>query len=159
MTRKYLWVPFLLYFTLLAKLILFKKQIGAVSYESYSEVLSFRQNLDRINLVPFRSTMSLLHEGINLFVIQNIGGNIFGFTPLGIFLPILFPSLSSFSKVFITVFAISTGFELVQLVTVLGVCDIDDVILNTLGGIFGFILYKVFFYFLPRRNNYSAQQL
>ena len=40
-------------------------------------------------------------------------------------------------------FLSSLSVELLQLVTKLGSCDVDDIIMNTLGGFFGYILFVV----------------
>ena len=34
--------------------------------------------------------------------------------------------------------------ELVQLITKVGSCDVDDIILNTLGGVIGYILWYIY---------------
>ena len=72
---------------------------------------------------------------------DNIGGNIIGFIPFGILLPVLFLSLRKIWKTVFTVFCISLLFETTQLLTGLGVFDVDDLILNTAGGLLGYIIY------------------
>ena len=41
------------------------------------------------------------------------------------------------------VFCISLLFELFQLYTGIGVFDVDDLLLNTCGGMIGYLLYKI----------------
>lgn len=135
------------YLLLLAKVILFKIQFGSVTYNVYYGLLSFHQNLSRANFIPFKTIYSLLHETIDIFVIQNLAGNIIGFAPLGFLLPILHPSLSSFLKIGVIAFAFSLTLEVIQLVKVLGIFDVDDIILNTLGALFGYAIYKGFLRF------------
>jgi glycopeptide antibiotics resistance protein len=72
---------------------------------------------------------------------KNLGGNLLGFVPLGIFLPLLFRRLKLFPTVIAVVFIVSLGYELIQLYTGLGIFDIDDLILNTGGGMIGFIIH------------------
>jgi glycopeptide antibiotics resistance protein len=74
---------------------------------------------------------------------ENLFGNILLFFPLGIFLPLLFNKTSRLSKMIFTVFLISFCLELIQLVTVLGNFDTDDIILNVLGSVIGFGVYKI----------------
>ncbi len=74
---------------------------------------------------------------------MNIAGNIGVFIPFGIVLPILFPKLSNF---FLFLFAFVFGIfslEVLQLFSKLGSFDVDDIILNTVGAVIGYILLQV----------------
>jgi glycopeptide antibiotics resistance protein len=135
------------YLALLAKVILFKIQFGSVTYNVYYGLLSFQQNLDRANFIPFKTIYYLLKEPIDVFVVQNIFGNIIGFAPLGFLLPMLCTSLSSFLKIGIIAFTFSLTLEVIQLVKVLGIFDVDDIILNTSGALLGYAVYKIFLRF------------
>ena len=132
------------YLVLLTKLILFKVRVGSIVYNVYYTQLTFKQSFSRSNLIPFNTIYKLLHEQIDVFVVQNILGNILGFAPLGILLPILFPSLASFKKIALAAFTLSLAYEITQLVMVLGIFDVDDIILNTLGGVVGFFIFRQF---------------
>jgi glycopeptide antibiotics resistance protein len=95
------------------------------------------------NLKPF-STIYLLYRSKRLrqeYKYDNIGGNIIGFMPLGILLPALFFAFRGFWRVALISFCISLLFETTQLLTGLGSFDVDDIILNTTGGIVGYIVY------------------
>jgi glycopeptide antibiotics resistance protein len=64
--------------------------------------------------------------------------------PLGIYLPLLYTRLRKAYSIFAVLlicFLVSVGIELLQLATSYRSADIDDVILNTLGGGTGFIIY------------------
>jgi len=74
---------------------------------------------------------------------KNIGGNIIGFIPLGILLPMVFPFLRRWWRLTLCVFCLSLSFETFQLLTGVGVFDVDDLILNTTGGLIGYIFYVV----------------
>ena len=60
--------------------------------------------------------------------------------PFALFIPMLFKKINSIKKFLITILCITIGIELLQFITFSGSCDIDDVILNTLGA---FIMYKI----------------
>ena len=47
------------------------------------------------------------------------------------------------NKVTFLSFLCSVTVELIQLVSKLGSCDVDDVILNTLGGLLGYIMFCI----------------
>lgn len=75
--------------------------------------------------------------------ITNLGGNVLLFLPLGFLLPRVFPRLQGIGKTLLCVLAIMTCVEILQLFTLLGYCDIDDLILNTLGAAMGYGLHKL----------------
>ncbi|EGT3996408.1 VanZ family protein, partial [Clostridioides difficile] len=62
------------------------------------------------------------------------------FIPMGIFLPIVCKNLNK-KTIIITIILVSLAFELTQYIFALGSSDIDDVILNSLGGIIGITIY------------------
>jgi len=80
--------------------------------------------------------------GLKSFML-NIVGNIVGFMPCGFFLPIISRrSRCWFNTMFLS-FLFSLCIETIQLIFKVGCFDVDDMILNTLGGILGYILYKI----------------
>jgi glycopeptide antibiotics resistance protein len=94
--------------------------------------------LDRVNLKPFKT----------IDIYQTLGKQILGnfvmLLPLGIYLPLLhtrFRKIYNFFVVLVICFLVSVGIELLQLATSYRSTDIDDVILNTLGGGTGFTIY------------------
>ncbi|WP_257215905.1 VanZ family protein [Fredinandcohnia onubensis] len=100
----------------------------------------------RYNLTPFSTIKNYFtyydHFPIHIWII-NIAGNIGVFIPFGIVLPILFPKLSNF-LLFIFAFVIGiTSLEVLQLFSMLGSFDIDDIILNTVGAVIGYILLQI----------------
>jgi glycopeptide antibiotics resistance protein len=140
-----LFAVFIIYMLLLSKYILFTRV--HTNPENYFSLKHIKASIDKgkrsANLQPFK-TIKFMYYGKYLpedFQIRNLGGNLLGFAPLGILLPLLFKRLRSFLPVVITIFAVSLSYELIQLCTGLGIFDVDDLILNTSGGIIGFIIY------------------
>ena len=74
-------------------------------------------------------------------VMLNLAGNVVAFVPFGAFLPFLQRKCRSFFRVALYSFEVSLAVELIQLVYRVGSCDVDDVILNTLGGMLGYICF------------------
>ncbi|QFF99003.1 VanZ family protein [Psychrobacillus glaciei] len=114
----------------------------------------FAFNIDawklNINLIPFKNTINYIinHDKFNLdIVINNTLGNILIFIPLGIFLPILFKRYTSFSKAIAFSIIVSFTIESIQLLLQIGQFDIDDLILNGIGSIVGFLFIKLIFKF------------
>lgn len=77
--------------------------------------------------------------------------NLLLFVPLGMYLKFIFKN-NKFSNVLIIIL-LSLNFELLQYILHIGVSDITDIIMNTLGGIIGIILISVFFNLLSKKTN------
>ena len=103
---------------------------------------------ESINLHPFltiRHFVKLLKLPVyKLWAFCNLVGNVAAFIPLGFFLPRFFPKLRKFSTTLLASALIMTVAELVQLFTLLGYFDIDDLILNLLGTALGYGFFKFF---------------
>lgn len=76
-------------------------------------------------------------------VIRNIGVNILLFVPMGIALPILFNNFKKLWQVTLICFFVTALAETIQYIFNLGSFDIDDIILNTFGGIIGYAVFKI----------------
>ena len=69
-------------------------------------------------------------------------GNIAIFIPMGVYLPLLIRRKSIFVNT-VCVALISAVVEVLQYIFAVGSADIDDVILNTVGGLIGVSLFRV----------------
>lgn len=76
-------------------------------------------------------------------VILNLVGNVAAFIPFGLFLPRLFQRCRKFLLTMLFCFEFSLCVEVIQLIWKVGSFDVDDILLNTLGGILGFFIYKI----------------
>ena len=109
----------------------------------------WEQVAQQLNLIHFRTLRlfgSLLDSTRPDYVrsaVINLGGNIIMFVPLGFLLPRVFPQRASLPRVLLTTAAIISAVELLQLFTLVGSCDIDDLILNVLGAAMGYGLHKL----------------
>lgn len=110
---------------------------------------SFRESTPdyyRYNLIPFQEIMRYLryYHSIGIGrVCLNLLGNIIGFAPFGFFLPCISTRKLSFGAVTLFSMEFSIAVEVIQLITRVGCCDVDDVILNTLGGMLGYLCYWI----------------
>ena len=75
--------------------------------------------------------------------VVNLVGNIIMFIPLGFCLPWANAPLRRFWKTLLVAAGIIILVEAVQLVTLLGRCDVDDLILNLIGVTVGYLLWKM----------------
>ena len=82
-------------------------------------------------------------EQLGMFaVFANLFGNILIFVPYGFFISMAAERRGFFKTLFCS-FGLSLCVELVQLVTRVGSFDVDDILLNTIGGILGYILFAI----------------
>lgn len=91
------------------------------------------------NFIPFKE-MFRYSFGSNLFI-KNVLGNIIMFVPYGFFVS-YYLDLKKPLSAFLLVLLVSTSIETTQLL-IGRVFDIDDIILNIVGGMIGFAIYKL----------------
>jgi len=100
-----------------------------------------------LNPVPFETTTMYIKVLIDWDIkyvqtaIINLVGNLIMFVPLGMFLPGLFLKLRRWWRVLLTGAGIIVLVEAGQMLTLLGTCDMDDLILNTVGILLGYWLW------------------
>lgn len=73
----------------------------------------------------------------------NLVGNVAMFVPFGAFLPAMWPGLQKAWKAIGAGFLWIVGVELLQLFTLLGKCDVDDVVLNMAGILAGYLMWRL----------------
>ena len=104
----------------------------------------WEQVTQQLNLIPFQTLwlfaglLDSPHPEYVRAAIINLVGNIVMFIPLGFLLPRVFPKCASLLRVLMITAVIITVVEILQLFTLVGSCDIDDLILNILGSGLGF---------------------
>ena len=139
------WVLFVLYLLLLIHLMFFSDMDGR----------SFMGRADaEYKFHPFREIRRYIVHAreIGLYgVFINLFGNIAGFVPFGFTICII--SSRCRSRLYYTAivsYLLSYGIEMAQLLFRAGSCDVDDIILNTTGGILGYVLFRIVQYFRSR---------
>lgn len=97
------------------------------------------------NLVLFKEIKRFweYRDQVGMFAMfTNLFGNVIIFMPFGFFMPMASKYRSLFSTVFYS-FGLSLCVETFQLVTKVGSFDVDDLLLNTMGGLAGYILFII----------------
>jgi glycopeptide antibiotics resistance protein len=155
--KKFLWLLlFIAWMGVLCKFILFKHPPGYYHSPKFLQY-TLAIGLDRANFIPFQGIRDvMIHPGYYDYFISNIYGNIVGFIPVGFLLPMISGQQQKFRKLLLTLFLISFCFEVIQFFTALGVFDVDDLILNTAGGVCGFICFRLLEFF--SRKNLSGSR-
>lgn len=101
-----------------------------------------------INIIPFVGMYDIMFHSVDITVpIRNLGLNILLFVPFGLFLSLKVSSLKKkiMLNVILTGLLFSLFIEVVQFSIPTGrSADIDDLILNTIGTFFGYIIWRIF---------------
>ena len=98
------------------------------------------------NLILFKEIKRFIvyRQQLGMFAVTaNLLGNVLIFLPFGMLVPFLTKRFKKFWSVVLLTFELSVLVELVQLVTKVGSCDVDDILLNTIGGMLGFVCYAI----------------
>lgn len=103
-----------------------------------------------VNLIPFKTiieyTLALFDGSMGLgTAIDNLSANLLVFMPMGVYLPYYLKNKLSFKNCLLILIGMAFSVEILQLILRKGQFDIDDIILNVLGGVIVFLLLNKFF--------------
>lgn len=130
------WLLFVLYIMLLAYFLFFSEEYGRTGNCS-----DYRYNLHLFQEIK-RFIIYRKEVGFKSFIV-NIIGNVLAFAPFGFVLPIISPSNRKFINILVLSFELTLGVELMQLLLKVGIFDVDDIFMNTIGGVLGYILFLI----------------
>lgn len=134
-------------FILYILFVLYKLLLGNQRIFEQGMILANRHAFN--NIIPFKSIM-LYIKYFSYFSLANwllnIFGNILIFIPFGVLFPVSTKTRSPFLNCLFSGFLLSGTIEVIQLVTALGIFDIDDTILNLTGVVVGYVVYKILFF-------------
>ena len=94
----------------------------------------------RMVLDPFHAVKLALKNG-SIGFLEDAVMNILLFLPFGYLLPLLWPRVDRWWKLLLCGLFVSLLIELLQLVTLRGMFDLDDLMNNTLGALLGWLCF------------------
>ena len=102
----------------------------------------------RANLIPFQTIanyINMIVKGNSLtgLAVINLAGNLLLLLPMALYLPFFIKALRGFWKDMLVVFGIILLIEIIEYVTARGSFDVDDIILNMLGAVIGYGIWKL----------------
>lgn len=100
----------------------------------------------QFNLIPFVEIIRFVkyREYLGMYnVMINLVGNVVAFIPFGALIRWVINRRVNWYHVVGYTFLFSLSVELLQLVAKVGAFDVDDLILNTLGGLIGYFVYYI----------------
>lgn len=128
-------VLFVLYLVLLTYFLFFAEEMGRSpdARAEYSYNLTLFKEIRRFLL--YRNILGWRAVFLNIF------GNVLAFMPFGFFLPVIWERTRHWYITVLLSFAMSLLVETMQLVGKVGSFDVDDLLLNTIGGFAGYIIF------------------
>lgn len=141
-------VLFAVYLFVLLKVTLFRTSVTLFDVtfsENNGYVTSLETAIERANFMPLYSIYYYLvskQEPLEVGLV-NVFGNILLFIPYGFLLPLTLRRFRSLKRTLLVISLTSLLFEVTQMLVAIGNFDIDDVLLNTLGGALGYGLFKL----------------
>lgn len=131
--RRLSWFAFIIYLLGMAYFLFFSESLHRGGTGEY-----------RYNLVLFqeikRALYCLRNGNIRYFAL-NVVMNVAAFAPFGFFLPIISRKNKKFLNVFLLGLELTLVIETLQLLFKVGIFDVDDIVMNTLGAALGYGIY------------------
>ena len=122
---------FVIYLAVLVYLLFFSERYGrSESSTAYHYNLTLFKEIRRF--YEHRETLGMQ------VVLVNLLGNVLAFVPFGFLLPELYPGIRSAIRIGFCTLGFSFLVECLQLLFRVGTFDVDDLLLNTIGGILGY---------------------
>ena len=131
------WILFIIYILLLIYFLFLSEEYGRKD---------FAQRDYQYNLVLFQEIRRfwVYRERVGyLAALLNLAGNVIGFLPFGFILPVIGKRMKNGFLVTVCGFCLSLFVESMQLIFKVGSFDVDDLLLNTLGTVLGYLAFSV----------------
>lgn len=131
------WILFIIYILLLIYFLFLSEEYGRKD---------FAQRDYQYNLVLFQEIRRfwVYRERVGyLAAFLNLAGNVIGFLPFGFILPVIGKRMKNGFLVTVCGFCLSLFVESMQLIFKMGSFDVDDLLLNTLGTVLGYLAFSV----------------
>ena len=147
---------------ILSGVLFFVYIIALVYFMFFSEMLgrSIVSVSYNYNLIPFKEISRFIRYSHVLgmgAVVANLLGNVIAFVPFGLFLPCLINHKFGYAGMTILSLDLSLSIEILQLVCKVGSFDVDDLLLNTLGGFLGYFIFRMILRYGKRNVNVDEQ--
>lgn len=140
--EKVLRILFVFYLLLLVKVIVFKypwAQLRQIAEGWTKEVVW--EGLRSANFVFLKTIKMYIRYADRLNSFENLVGNVAALVPFGFLVPLISHRGRNLLILLVHAFFFVTGIEIFQLLSAFGVFDVDDILLNCLGALIGWLLF------------------
>lgn len=141
---KYVKLIFFIYLLVVIRVIIFKyplEQMREIASTWEKDVIL--EGLDTANFTLFKTIQMYIDYSYMLNSFENLVGNIVVFVPFGFLLPCVLKRGRNFLVMLLNAFLFVLGIEVFQLFSAFGAFDVDDILLNCLGAVLGYLLYLI----------------
>lgn len=145
--RKCIQFAFFLYLLVVIKLIVFKypwEQMQTIMNHWEKGVIL--EGLGTANFTLLKTIRMYIRYADRLNSFENIAGNLFIFVPFGFGLPYILRGGKNFLIMLLHAFVFVLGIETFQLFSAFGAFDVDDILLNCMGAILGWMVYRFWYH-------------
>ena len=131
--------------------VLFLNNLHRIGLNSFGISVFSKEHIEMCNIIPFKTIFEyfqrIMEHTINTdIVVMNLSVNLILFLPMGMAIPVLFDKkINKFWKFLLFLIFITFLVEIIQFITLSGSTDIDDIILNTIGGCIGYGIVQLKF--------------
>lgn len=131
--------------------VLFLHNSHRVRLNTFGINIFSREHIEMCNIVPFKTISEyfqrMTEHTINTdIVVTNLLVNLILFLPMGMAIPVLCEKkINKFWKFLLFIIFLTFLIEIIQFITLMGSTDIDDIILNTIGGCIGYGIVQIKF--------------
>lgn len=140
--KKRIKVVFFLYLAVVVKVIIFKypwdELLRIINGWEREVVL---EGLDTANFTLFKTIKMYIDYSYKLNSFENLVGNVVAFIPFGFLLPYVHKGSRKFAALLVNALLFVVGIEVFQLFSAFGAFDVDDILLNCVGAVIGWIGY------------------
>lgn len=143
--KKYVKLIFFIYLLVVIKVIIFKyplEQLREIASTWEKDVIL--EGLDTANFTLFKTIRMYIDYSYKLNSFENLVGNVVVFIPFGFLLPYVLKPGRNFFVMLLNAFLFVLGIEVFQLFSAFGAFDVDDILLNCVGAVLGYIAYLVY---------------
>lgn len=137
-------IVFFIYIAVVIKVIIFK-----YPWEDFKAIMDtwekgvILEGLDTANFTLFKTIKMYIDYSYKLNSFENLVGNVAAFVPFGFLLPFVQKNARKFFVLLLNAFLFVLGIEVFQLFSAFGAFDVDDILLNCVGAVLGWVGYRV----------------
>ncbi len=137
-------VLFFLYLLFVLKVIVFKYPLERlIEIASAWEKGVILEGLKHANFTLFKTIRMYVEYAYKLNSFENLVGNVVVFIPFGLLLPCVMKRGGNFWILLLNGLLLICGIEVFQLFSAFGAFDVDDILLNGIGVVLGYLIYLI----------------
>ena len=142
--KRFVKIMFIVYIAVLLLFVVFKVLPNLEIFINVDQIrMSRSYGYHKFNFIPFKTIWKYTRSIGYDYAFINLFGNIIPFMPFGFLLPLCTKKNMNFPKTVLIGMAFSLACEITQDLTMTGYFDVDDILLNTLGVILGYLCLLV----------------